>query len=237
MEITQEGASYSEVLKKGKRHQWEKFLHAHKLWRPATVEKRLALFSRIESMSVDPAIVQATSLHAVSLAKLLRQLEIQLRIYRERITNLFSQHPDMNLFASLPGAGQMLAPRLLAEIGADRTRFQNAASLQCYAGTAPISFQSGQIHRVKIRRACAKVLRYSVHLWADRSRLKCAWANTYYKLHREKGKSHASALRCLGQRWLKILWKILETSTPYSEAIHMKNQTEHGSWVLSIKPQ
>ena len=117
------------------------------------------------------------------------------------------------------------------------TRFQNAASLQCYAGTAPISFQSGQIHRVKIRRACAKVLRYSVHLWADRSRLKCAWANTYYKLHREKGKSHASALRCLGQRWLKILWKILETSTPYSEAIHMKNQTEHGSWVLSIKPQ
>jgi hypothetical protein len=30
----------------------------------------------------------------------------------------------------------------------------------------------------------------------------------YYEQLRTRGKSHARALRCLGQRWLKILWKI-----------------------------
>ena len=31
-------------------------------------------------------------------------------------------------------------------------------------------------------------------------------AQAYYKAHREKGNTHASALRRLGNRWLKILW-------------------------------
>src|SRR5690348_2412312 len=33
----------------------------------------------------------------------------------------------------------------------------------------------------------------------------CAWAQAYYQRHRAAGQSHACALRCLGQRWLKIL--------------------------------
>ncbi|MEW6404799.1 MAG: transposase [Chloroflexota bacterium] len=97
--------------------------------------------------------------------------------------------------------------------------------MQCYAGTAPVSFQSGHIHKVRFRYACNKNLRAAVHLWADLSRKKCAWAQVYYQQKRLEGKSHACALRCLGQRWLKILWKMWQTKTPYDEQLHTRNQS------------
>jgi hypothetical protein len=77
----------------------------------------------------------------------------------------------------------------------------------------------------------------AVHLWADCSRKYCAWAGTYYRAQREKGKSHACALRCLGQRWLKILWKMWQSHRPYDETLHALNQQRHGSWVLQLEPQ
>jgi transposase len=132
------------------------------------------------------------------------------------------------------GIGQKLGPRLLGEFSDDRDRFPVYEGLQCYAGTAPVSFQSGQIHRVRFRYACNKNLRAAVHLWANLSRKKCAWAQVYYNQKRLEGKSHACALRCLGQRWLKILWKMWQTKTPYDEQMHTRNQIKHGSWVLAL---
>jgi len=140
------------------------------------------------------------------------------------------------MFGSLPGIGEKLAPRLLAELGQDRQRFQDPQALQCYAGTAPISFQSGQIAKALFRRACNKYLRAAVHLWVNLTRAKCAWAQIYYQQKRDQGKSHACALRCLGQRWLKILWKMWQTGTRYNERLHTQNQIRHGSWVLALNP-
>jgi hypothetical protein len=57
-----------------------------------------------------------------------------------------------------------------------------------------------------LRRHCNKLLRHAVHMWANLSRKSCPWAAVYYEQLRTRGKSHACALRCLGQRWLKILW-------------------------------
>src|SRR5213083_2024057 len=48
-------------------------------------------------------------------------------------TLVFLTHPDHAIFESLPRAGQRLAPRLLAEIGDDRGRYQDASSLQALA--------------------------------------------------------------------------------------------------------
>jgi len=52
---------------------------------------------------------------------------------------------------------------------------------------------------------------------------------------RKRDKSHACALRCLGQRWLKILWKMWQTGTRYDAELHQKNQLKHGSWVLKLQ--
>lgn len=223
------------LVKTGKRT-WEKFLHSHHLYRSDTWDKRREIFTRATQFCGTEPVTRAKSLLAVSLAKELRTVHRQLRDYRERITSLFQAHPDHELFGSLPGAGDTLAPRLLSECGQDRARFEDHEALQCYAGTAPVSFQSGQIHVVRFRWACNRELRAAVHLWADCSRKSCTWAQVYYEHKRQEGKSHACALRCLGQRWLKIFWKMWQTRQPYDEQVHTRNQVRHGSWVLALAP-
>ena len=222
------------LLKAGKR-KWEKFLHSHRLYRAQTYEQRLESFAKAAEWSISEPIVRAKSLLALARARQLRVLQAQLDAYREQIEKLFARHPDSGLFGSLPGAGGKLAPRLLSEMGSDRARFDEPQGLQCHAGTAPVSYQSGQISKVRLRRQCNKSLRHAVHLWANLSRGKCAWAAIYYDTLRERGKSHACALRSLGQRWLKILWKMWQTHKPYDPELHAKNQMAHGSWVLTLQ--
>jgi len=217
----------------GKR-KWEKFLHTHKLYRRETYEKRLKLFAQAQTFRGSQAATNAKSMLAVALAGQLRVLQRHLDKFRDKIKKLFGQHPDQDLFGSLPGAGEKLAPRLLAELGDDRQRFDSPEALQCHAGTAPVSYQSGHFKKVRFRRACHKVLRHTVHLWANLSRVKCPWAQAYYQKKRAEGQSHACALRCLGQRWLKILWKMWQTRAPYDPELHQRNQLTHGSWVLGL---
>lgn len=225
-----------QALQAAGKRRWEKFLHTHKLARPETYQKRLAIFARAHEFVSGPALTNAKSRLALTRARMLRVLQTQIDAYRTEIEKLFAQHPDHHLFGSLPGAGPKLAPRLLGEMGADRTRFADPGGLQCLAGTAPVSYQSGQIHKVFIRRHCNKPLRHAVQLWANLSRQSCPWASIYYDQIRQRGKSHACALRCLGQRWLKILWKMWQTGTPYDPDLHARNQLKHGSWVLKIQP-
>ena len=221
----------------GKRR-WEKFLHTQKLWRPQTSSQRLEIFQNARQFCGSAAVTAAKSLLALSLAKLLNALQLQLDQYRQQIEALFKQHPDHDLFGSLPGAAQTLAPRLLGEIGGTPHRFEDTETLQCVAGTAPVSFQSGQIHRVHVRYQCNKVLRHTVHLWSQCCVRVCPWAEVYYKQKRAEGKSHACALRCLGQRLLKILWRMIQTRKSYNADLHARNQNRHGSWVLALmKPE
>lgn len=217
----------------GKRR-WEKFLHTHRLWRPDTAEKRLKIFAQADQFKASQPVVRAKSQLAVSLCNLLCTLDKQLALYRSQIEELFGNHPDKDLFGSLPGARKVLAPRLLAAIGGDAKRYGSQEVLQCLAGTAPVSFQSGKIDKVQVRWACDKFLRHTVHLWADCFRRSSLWGQVYYGRKRQQGMSHACALRCLGQRLLKILFKMILTNKPYDPELHARNQQKHGSWVLKL---
>jgi transposase len=226
----------AELVSAGKR-KWQKFLYAHHMSSQQKLDERMALFAKAgEFTSPVAAVISAKSLLATTLAKQLRALEAQLCQYRSRITAMFRQHPDHNCFGSLPGAGEKLAPRLLAELGSCREVFTSAEALQAYAGTAPVTKKSGRSHVVHIRRACNCYLRSAVHLWADLSRPFCVWAEAYYQQKRKQGIGHAAALRCLGQRWLNILWRIWQNRTAYNEAIHLRNQVQHGSWIVHLLP-
>jgi len=217
----------------GKRR-WEKFLHSHRLWRSDTAEKRLKLFAQADQFQASDPMVRAKSQLAVSLAKLLCTLEKQLALYRSQIEALFRDHPDHDLFGSLPGAKKVLAPRLLAAIGCDPDRYGSQEVLQAIAGTAPVSYQSGRLKKVHVRWACDKFLRHTIHLWADCFRRASAWGQAYYQQKRSEGMTHACALRCLGQRLLKIVFRMITDKKPYDAELHARNQQKHGSWVLKL---
>ena len=228
--------STPQALTAAGKKKWEKFLHTNKLWRPQTKDERLEIFARADQFCTGAAATAAKSLLAVSVVKMLLTVEAQLAVYRERIEKLFADHPQSGLFGSLPGAGPKLGPRLLSLVLHRVEQGADAAGLQSLAGTAPVTVKSGQITRRKIRRSCDKELRCTVHLWANQSRQTCVWAETYYQSHRAKGQSHACALRCLGQRWLRIVAAMCRSKESYDEAKHAKNQTKHGSWVLTLNP-
>lgn len=219
----------------GKRH-WENFLHSHHLWQAQSGPRRMELFAHATDFGGSAPTAQAKSCLALSLVEMLLVLEKQLGLYRKRIEELFGRHPDHDLFGSLPGIGPKLAPRLLAELGDDRDRFGGEPqALQCWAGTAPVTRRSGKYRSHHQRWACNKPLRHAVYLWAEKSIQQCAWAEIYYRHHRDKGRSHADALRRLGQRWLKILHKMWIDHKPYDAMLHNENQLKHGSWVLQLK--
>jgi len=223
----------AELQAAGKR-KWEKFLHTHRLWHPSTAPERLKVFAAANALPASPPIVTAKSLLAISLVRVLQALEKQLDEYRQRINQAFTQHPDHHVFGSLPGAGEKLAPRLLGELGSARQVYPDPDALCCQAGVSPVSFQSGQVDKARIRWACDRVLRHTVHLWVDYSRKKSPWARTYYARKRERGLSHAAALRCLGKRWLKVLWRLWQDGTSYDPRVHEQSLKDHGSWVAPL---
>lgn len=226
-----------QALVQAGRRRWEKFLHSHKLWRPQTAPKRLEIFAKADQFKASTPIVRAKSQLALSLCKLLLSLAKELASYRKQIEELFENHPDHDLFGSLPGAKKVLAPRLLGAVGSDPNRFGSHEVLQSIAGTAPISFQSGKLKQCRIRWACDKFLRHTVHLWADSFRKATVWGQLYYQTKRKQGMSHCCALRCLGQRLLKILFRMLVDRKPYDADLHSHNQLKHGSWVLSLREE
>jgi len=154
----------------------------------------------------------------------LQPLMEQIAAYDEEIARLFLTHADSSLFASLPGAGKRLAPRLLAEIGDDRARYADAASLQMLGGTAPVMFQSGAYAKAHRRYACIKPLRNAMQQFAWQSTLQEAWALRYYQHKRATGKSHAVALRALANVWMRIIYAMWRDHTAYVSATFTRAQ-------------
>ena len=133
----------------------------------------------------------------------------------------------MRLFVILPGAGKRLAPRLLAEWGDDRTRYQDASSVQALAGTSPVAFQSGNFARAHRRYACNKVLRNACHQFAWQSTRLEPWALAYYQRKRQEGKTHTVAVRALANHWVRILFAAWMNRQAYDAAIFLAARQAH----------
>jgi hypothetical protein len=113
---------------------------------------------------------------------LLATLRRNIATYEKRIEELVAAHPDGALFASLPGAGAALVPRLITAFGTQRDRFDNAYQVQCYSGIAPVTEASGKSHWVHFRWSCPKFFRQTFQEYASQSIRQCEWARDYYQL-------------------------------------------------------
>jgi hypothetical protein len=198
--------------------------------------KRLEIFARADQFKASPAIGQAKRQLALTLCKVLVTLANNWSCIANRSRSSLKSIPTAIYSAGFPEP-EGPAPRLLAAVGSDPPRYGTPQALQCIAGPAPVSYQSGKLDKVRIRWACDKFMRSTVHLWADCFRHASAWGQAYYAQKRSEGMSHACALRCLGQRLLKIIFRIISDKVPYDAELHARNQTKHGSWVVKLAAQ
>jgi len=218
-----------EALRAASEDKLRKFLCSHHIGLSPIWKSRLASRTTAARWPSDPATVAAKSRQAIALAKQLRTLGAILTDYRKQIEELYAQHPDSHLFSSLPGAGAKLAPRLVTHIGADRTRYSDATGLQALSGTVPVTKKSGDGGGPKFRWACQKGFRNTLFLFAFQSITRSAWARAYYDRARERGKSHPEALRGLGAKWLKIIYRMWAERKPYDERLYIAALSRYGS--------
>jgi hypothetical protein len=133
------------------------------------------------------------------------------------------------VFDSFPGAGPVLAPRLLAAFGSRRERYATAAEVQKLSGIAPIVKRSGKTESVHFRRACPKFLRQTFHEWAGHSIAFCDWARVFYQQKRQKGLDHHAAVRALAFKWIRIVYRCRQDGVPYDNARYVESLRRHGS--------
>jgi transposase len=208
------------------------FFYQHGVRGKDLVAQRIALLKTAMPLTSDTGVVVPALLLTRTLVAQLRALVRSIDEYDEAIAKTFKAHPDADIFSSLPGAGPVFAPRLLAAFGSDRDRFASARALQEYTGIAPVTERSGKSTWVHWRYACSRFLRQSVVEWAGMSVRYSYWADAYYRYQREKGKSHHAAVRALAFKWLRILFCCWKARRPYDEATYLFSLRKRNSPLL-----
>jgi len=150
---------------------------------------------------------------------ILLELNAQIAHLEQELKKAFEEHPDAEIYQSLPGLGIVLGGRVLAEFGDDRTRFQHAKARKNYAGTAPITKASGKSQIVLARVARNRHLADACYLWAFSSITRSPGARRYYTALRQRGKTHPQALRSLANRLVGIVHGCLAHRQRFNEAV------------------
>ncbi|HEX2165657.1 MAG TPA: IS110 family transposase [Longimicrobiales bacterium] len=195
----------------------------------AWIEQRLAEIRAEVALHEDAILTAAAVLLIRSEVAQIRALNASIATYDEQIASAFAAHPDRPIFASFPGAGAQLAPRLAAAFGTDRNRFESAVSIATRSGIAPVLRRSGKTAVVQMRWACPHFLRQTFHEFARVSIGQSAWARAFYKQQRARGHGHHEAIRTLAYRWIRILYACWKNSVPYDEARYLQQLARRGS--------
>jgi transposase len=181
-----------------------------------------------------PIFDETFSHTARALVKMLLILEDEIKNIQNKMTEITTNHPLGNIFYSLPGSGEVLAPKLLSVMGDNKKVYSNSIEIQAYSGVAPVIKRSGKSSLVQFRIACNKEYRNILTYFAFCS-LSCSpWARKYYDRARLKGKRHYESLRLLAYKWTRIIFKLWQTGEVYSEEYHTKNLERFNKNILQV---
>lgn len=218
-----------QTLKKVPEAKLRAFFFLHGSRSAELVNQRLVLLAKAVPLSDDPALLASHSLIVKSICRSIESLTQGIEQHDEALATAFAEHPDRALFAELPGAGAVLAPRLLAAMGSLREQFPTAVALQCASGIAPVTQRSGKSRKVHRRYRCPMFMRQAFHEFARASIRYCRWAAAFVAMQREAGKSFHTAVRALAYKWQRILWKCWQSRSAYSDALYEAALQRKGS--------
>lgn len=199
--------------------QFSAFARAHGYHRPKDLPACFARLQADHPVALPQTVLAYQEEAPLLAARLLEALQTKQALLKN-IDSLFQQHPDAELFSSLPGAGRFLAPALLAKFGDDRQRFPTPASIQALAGTCPVTDSSGKYKAIYFRRACDHEFRQIAQQWAIAATWHSPWARRYFEQVHSRCHSQSQAYRSLANRLLAVAWKLWQTGKPYDETYH-----------------
>ena len=190
---------------------------------------------RVEVVQACMSVVEdddLTELYETQLLDFHRRVKVfneSIRVYDSKLKQHYEKNIDHLIFDSLPGAGPVMGPRLMAFFGNDRTIFQGVEEALQHSEIAPVLIQSGKTKMVKRRYMCSKFRQQTFVEFADGSRKKSLWAQEFYKRKKAQGKSHYTILRALAFKWIRIIYKCWIDKVSYDENKYLEALQKLGS--------
>jgi transposase len=164
--------------------------------------------------------VEARRDAVLALVGVLRALLAAIKDLDRSVVAHLGEHPDAEIFTSLPRSGRINAAQVLAEWGDCRPAYADAEAVACLAGATPVTKQSGKHTAVSFRWACNKRFRQAICTFADNSRHASPWAAKVYADALARGHDHPHAVRVLARAWIRVIWRCWIDQTPYDPAKH-----------------
>jgi transposase len=158
-------------------------------------------------LSAGEGTTAGKSFAATLFAEELRMLTDHLRSFDNKIDRLLAQHPA-----------------LISEMGEDRSRFPCVETLLAETGLAPVTKASGRTRQVRFRYAANRRMRHVIDWWVFAAAREDAWSKIVYQASRARGQGKYRALRGLGARWVRILWRCWTDHTCYDPARHPRRE-------------
>jgi transposase len=170
--------------------------------------------------TTDPALTAALGAAVLAVVAVLRALSTAVGDLDRAAAARLGEHPDGEIFTSLPRSGQINAAQMLAERGDCRQACDGPDSVAALAGCTPVTSQSGKHRAVYFRWACNKRFRQAMTTFAGNSRHASPWAAQIYDNARAGGKDHPHAIRILARAWIRVIWPCWLNHTPCDPARH-----------------
>lgn len=191
----------------------------------ARAEQIQTVLQRRELVASNPvaAAYAATTLAAVGI---IGELNRQIADLEAQLATHFEQHPDADIYRSLPGLGVVLGARVLGEFGDDPNRYADAKCRKNYAGTSPLTVASGRKRAVLARHVRNRRLYDAIDAWAFAAISTSPGCRAFYDHRRAAGDLHHQALRALGNRLVGILHGCLHHHTRYDEHTAWAHRTQ-----------
>jgi len=170
--------------------------------------------------TTDEALTEALRDAVLALAAVLTALNAAVKDLDRSTAAHLGEHPDGQIFTSLPRSGQINAAQVPAEWGDCRQAYERPDSVAALAAVTPVTKQSGKHRSVEFRWACSKRFRRAITIFAGNSRHASPWAATIYNHARAAGKDHPHAVRILARAWIRVIWRCWLDGIPYDPAKH-----------------
>lgn len=156
----------------------------------------------------------------LAMVRVLGALNRSLRDLDRSVVAHLGEHPDAEVFRSLPRAGQVNAAQMLAEWGDTREAYDGPEAVAALSGMAPVTRRSGKHLAVGFRWACNTRFRNAVATFADNSRHASPWAAMVYGAAIARGADHPHAVRILARAWIRVIHRCWLDGVPYDPARH-----------------
>jgi hypothetical protein len=174
-----------------------------------------------------PAVITEAYAASVQAATaVITVLNEQIKAMEAKVSGLFRRHPDAGAYLSQPGIGDITGARILGEFGDAPGRYASAKARKNYAGTSPLTIQSGKSKIVHARYIRNRHLIDPLHAQAFSAISASPGARAYYDELRAGEVGHDDALRRVASRLTGILHGCLKHGADYDEATAWAHRAE-----------